>query len=325
MRLTPSLAQQDIVDSTDEYLKKEFPISRVREAGRVERECAVDEPTWRRWAEQGFFSLGLPEDAGGLGLGPVEEFLVAEQFGRHLTPGPIASSIVAAHVAHEAGQHKLARAILDGERRVGLRVADTGYDVESGGLVLTVTSGGAEIHRVAELTRLASIDPATRLSRVVVGDRVADVATEHAQLRLWILQSAMLAGAAQAAQEQSTSYAKVRHQFGQPIGAFQAVKHRCADMAVRCYVAGAQLQLAALAIDEGWPDARFQCAAALSLALEAARANVAVNVQNHGGIGFTDEHDAGLFLKRATALAAAVGDDSSRVAALTAPEPSMFT
>jgi alkylation response protein AidB-like acyl-CoA dehydrogenase len=96
-------------------------------------------------------------------------------------------------------------------------------------------------------------------------------------------------------------------------------------MAVRCYVAGAQLQLAALAIDEGWPDARFQCAAALSLALEAARANVAVNVQNHGGIGFTDEHDAGLFLKRATALAAAVGDDSSRVAALTAPEPSMFT
>jgi hypothetical protein len=50
-----------------------------------------------------------------------------------------------------------------------------------------------------------------------------------------------------------------------------------------------------------------------------------VNVQNHGGIGFTDEHDAGLFLKRATALAAAVGDDSGRVAGLTAPEPSMFT
>jgi hypothetical protein len=59
MRLTPSPAQRDIVDSTDEYLTKELPISRVREAGRVERECAVDAPTWRRSARLGFFSLGL--------------------------------------------------------------------------------------------------------------------------------------------------------------------------------------------------------------------------------------------------------------------------
>jgi alkylation response protein AidB-like acyl-CoA dehydrogenase len=325
MRLSPSAAQQDIADSAGEYLTKEFPISLVREAGRSERECVVDESLWRRWADQGFFSLGLPESGGGLGLGLVDELLVVEQFGRHLTPGPTVSSIVAAHVAYEAKQSALARAVVDGRTRVGLRVADTGYDVETGGFALTVTSAGAEIHRVDEVTPLPGIDPITRVSRIAVGDRVTAVEGQHPQLRLWVLQSAMLAGVAQFVQEQSTSYAKVRHQFGQPIGAFQAVKHRCADMAVRCYVAGAQLQLAALAVDEGWPDARFQCAAALALALEAARVNVAVNVQNHGGIGFTDEHDAGLYLKRAAALAAAVGDDSSRVAALTAPNPSILS
>jgi len=324
MRLTPSPAQQDIADSTAEYLAKEFPVSRVREAALADRDAVIDEETWRNWAELGFFSLGLPEVVGGLGLGLVEEFLVVEQFGRHLTPGPTVSSIVAAHVAQAAGAVKLSSAICDGAARVGLRVGALGYDVEVGGLALSVTRSGAELAPVVEATPVTSIDPATRLSRIAVSDAVAAVDDDQVQLRLWILQSAMLAGVAEAAKEQSTAYAKVRHQFGQPIGAFQAVKHRCADMAVRCYVAGAQLHLAAVAVDEGWPDARFQSAAALTLALEAARANVKVNVQNHGGIGFTEEHDAGLMLKRATALSAAVGPEVDRLDAMTAPHPSTF-
>jgi alkylation response protein AidB-like acyl-CoA dehydrogenase len=325
MELMPSPAQQDIADSTAEYLAKEFPISRVRELATADGCAVVDENTWRRWAALGFFSLGLPEHAGGLGLGLVEELLVIEQFGRYLTPGPTVSSIVATHVAHAAGLRKLTSALVGGAVQIGLRIGDIGYDVQAGGLALSVNRTGAELHAISEATALQSIDPSMRLSRVVVGDRIAAVADEMVQLRLWVLQSAMLVGIAAVAEAQSTAYAKVRHQFGQPIGAFQAVKHRCADMAVRSYVASAQLHLAATSVDTAQPDARFQSAAALTLALDAARSNVAVNIQNHGGIGFTDEHDAGLMLKRATALAAAVGSDSDRLDAMTTPSPTLFT
>jgi alkylation response protein AidB-like acyl-CoA dehydrogenase len=324
MELMPTPAQQDIADSTAEYLAKEFPTSRIRELANSDGNAVVDKQTWRRWAALGFFSLGLPEDAGGLGLGLVEEFLVVEQFGRYLTPGPTVSSIVAAHVAHAAGLRQLTSALVDGAVQVGLVIGDIGYDVEPGGLALSVTRTGAGLHAISEATALAGIDPATRLSRVVVGDRVAEVTDELLQLRLWVLQSAMLVGVADAAQAQSTAYAKVRHQFGQPIGAFQAVKHRCADMAVRCDVAGAQLHMAALCVEEARPDARFQSAAALTLALDAARRNVTLNIQNHGGIGFTAEHDAGLMLKRVTALAAAVGAESDRLDAMTTPNPTVF-
>jgi len=323
VRLTPSPVQQDIAESTAEYLAKEFSISRVRDAALADRESVIDDQTWRRWAELGFLSLGLPDSVGGLGLGLVEEFLVVDQLGRHLTPGPTVSSIVAAHVAHEAGDDELSSAICAGDARVGLRVGAIGYDVEVGRLALSVTRSGAELSPVVEASALKSIDPATRVSRITVGDIVARAAGDSMQLRLWVLQSAMLTGVAEAALEQSTAYAKIRHQFGQPIGAFQAVKHRCADMAVRCYVSSAQLHLAAVAVEERWADARFQSAAALTLALDAARTNVKVNVQNHGGIGFTDEHDAGLIVKRATTLAAAVGAEADRLDAMTAPNLSI--
>jgi alkylation response protein AidB-like acyl-CoA dehydrogenase len=322
MHLIPSPAQQDVADSIAEFLTKEVPVSRVREMA-VHAGPVVDESTWRQWAALGFFSLGLPEAGGGLGLGLVEEFLIVQQFGRHLTPGPTVSSMVATHVSHAAGLRDLTSDLLDGAVQVGMRVGDIGYDVRPGGLALAVTRDGAELAVITEATPLPSVDPAVRLSRVVVGERVAVVADEQVQLRLWVLQSAFLLGVAEAAAEQSTSYAKVREQFGQPIGAFQAVKHRCADMAVRCYVAGAQLHMAAEAVGGGRTDARFHAAAALTLALETARTNVMVNIQNHGGIGFTDEHDAGLLLKRATAVAASVGPETDRLAAMTTAEPAL--
>jgi alkylation response protein AidB-like acyl-CoA dehydrogenase len=319
MELVATPAQLDIADSTAEYLSKEVPPSRIRDMIATGIDTIVDDDTWRRWAAQGFFSLGLGVAAGGLGLGIVEEFLVVQQFGRHLTPGPIVSSMLATHVANAAGLDDLTAKLLAGTARVGLRVGNTGYDAPAGGLVLSVTRRGAELHEVAQATDVPGIDAATKLGRLVLGECVANIDDELLQLRLWVLQSAMLLGVAEAAQQQSTEYAKVRHQFGQAIGAFQAVKHRCADMVTRCYVASAQLHLAALFVDSGRPDARFQTASALTLTLDAARTNSAVNIQNHGGIGFTAEHDAGLILTRAVALAAAVGPETDRLDAMILP------
>jgi alkylation response protein AidB-like acyl-CoA dehydrogenase len=324
MELIPSPAQQDIADSTAEYLSNEMPLSRVRELAARPGPAVVDDDTWREWASMGFFSLGLPDSAGGLGLGLVEEFLVAQQFGRHLTPGPVVSSTLATRVAHAAGLRTLASALLDGTARVGLRVGDIGYDAEPGGVVLSVGRYGAELHSVADLEPLESVDPTLRLSRLTVGCRLAHESGDTPQLHLWVLQSAMLLGLAEAAQIQSTEYAKVRRQFGRPIGSFQAVKHRCADMVTRCYAAGAQLHLAALHVEEDRPDARFQAGAALTLALSAAGANTTVNIQNHGGIGFTDEHDSGLMVKRAAALAAATGPEDDRLDAVTSPTSTVF-
>jgi alkylation response protein AidB-like acyl-CoA dehydrogenase len=116
--------------------------------------------------------------------------------------------------------------------------------------------------------------------------------------------------------EMSVEYAKVRHQFGKPIGSFQAVKHRCADMAVRAEVARSATTYATVSVRDGAADAAFQVAVAKVLAANAYLQNTADNVQNHGGMGFTWECDAHLYVKRARAFDATVGSRRSQLDAL---------
>ncbi len=135
--------------------------------------------------------------------------------------------------------------------------------------------------------------------------------------------AAALVGIAEATRDMSAQYAKDREQFGRPIGTFQAVKHRCADMAVRCEVAFDLAIYAALLVDGDGPDAALHVPAAKVLAGEYAIANVFDNVQNHGGIGVTWEHDAHFFVKRANVLASTFGGRAQRLAdVLAAPAAS---
>src|SRR5262249_29947122 len=106
-------------------------------------------------------------------------------------------------------------------------------------------------------------------------------------------------GAAEAALALAVDYAKLRQQFGQPIGAFQAIKHRCADMKLRTKLLGALVLMAALSEREGRSDAAAQIAAARLLAARYALDNAAAGIQIHGAMGFTAECDAHLFLLRA--------------------------
>lgn len=323
MDLTPSHAQVDIADSVAEYLAAEMPIERIRMI--LDEFPMIGDERWSHWASMGFFSLGLPESQGGLGLSIIEEFLMVNQFGRHLTPGPVVATVLATHVAAEVGDADLISRLLGGDERAGLRCGDIAFDAEPGRLVLSVSEQGAVLERVRSVDPHPSVDPTVAVSRVETGEEVARVTGSELQTRHWILGASMLLGLAQATERQSTDYAKARKQFGKPIGSFQAVKHRCADMWSRAYVAESQLHFAALAVNSGRPDGRSQAAAAVQLAVDAARQNTAVNIQNHGGIGFTAEHDAGLFLKRVVSVEASLGSSDQYLSVLREPARKEFT
>ena len=118
--------------------------------------------------------------------------------------------------------------------------------------------------------------------------------------------------------EMSVQYVKTRHQFGKPIGSFQAVKHRCADMAVRAEVARSATIYAVISVRDGTPDQDFQLDVAKLLCANAYIQNAADNVQNHGGMGFTWECDAHLFVKRARSFDLAFGSRQRHLDSLVA-------
>jgi alkylation response protein AidB-like acyl-CoA dehydrogenase len=126
-------------------------------------------------------------------------------------------------------------------------------------------------------------------------------------LRLRLIDAAALAGIGQAALDMAVAYAGIRSQFGRPIGTFQAVKHHCANMAIAARCARDQTSFASVAIDEGRPDAALQVECALFVAGTAALEIAGKNIQLHGGIGFSNEADPHLFLKRAQLLIAVAG------------------
>ena len=148
-----------------------------------------------------------------------------------------------------------------------------------------------------------SLDPATSMR--LLSAESAPVATANGA-SVWQMgqlgTAAMLIGVAEAALDLIVDYAKIRETFGRKIGSYQAVRHPCADMALRVEAARAQLWFAAAALKEGRADAGVHLDAVKHLANQAAVANADSNIQLHGGIGVTDEHNAHLFLKHALVL-----------------------
>ncbi|HEV7446507.1 MAG TPA: acyl-CoA dehydrogenase family protein, partial [Steroidobacteraceae bacterium] len=126
-------------------------------------------------------------------------------------------------------------------------------------------------------------------------------------LRLRLIDAAALAGISQVAVDMSVAYAGTREQFGRPIGSFQAVKHHCANMVSAARRARDQTCFAAVAIDEGRDDAALQVECALFVAGSAALENAGKNIQVHGGMGFSDEADPHLLIKRAQLLSTLAG------------------
>jgi alkylation response protein AidB-like acyl-CoA dehydrogenase len=320
MHLAFTPDQVEIATVAARFLSKELPLSRVRELGDGPGALAIDDETWQRCAELGWFSLGVPEARGGIGYGPLEELALFRELGRHLAPGPFASTVMAGWVAAGVGDGDLAAALFAGRRRAGLVVDGYVLDAEPYGLVVSADHESCAVRRVGELRPCRSVDSSVRLANSDLGAVVAELADPLLASRAQVLVAAMQLGNAEATLAMSVDYAKVRTQFGKPIGTFQAVKHRCADMAMRVHAAKAQALFAAAHVERRAEDAAFHSASALLVANKAANLNAADNVQNHGAIGFTVEHDAGLFARRAHLYEYAVGGQAGAIDLVLAPD-----
>ena len=303
MRLAPDEEETRIADEASRLLADLLPIARLHRgepAGLASSACRVI-------AELGWFELTLPESAGGAGMSVVEFALFFREAGRQCAPIELLTLSLAVQIA--ADHPDLRGALLTGRRAVALLTTDPNDQRLLGGpgdLAIEVGPQSARLLDVSGcvIEPLASLDPATPLQRMQGG--TPRELLQLAGIRLWRLGqlavSAMLVGIAEATLTQVVGYARIRQTFGKPIGAYQAVRHPCADMATRLEAARCQLWFAAAAIKESRPDAGAHLDAAKHLANESAAFATDLNIQLHGGIGVTDEHDAHVFMKHALLL-----------------------
>ncbi|HXC77529.1 MAG TPA: acyl-CoA dehydrogenase family protein [Candidatus Acidoferrum sp.] len=338
MDVLPNEEQAMIAEQASAFLQSAMPVS-----GHLNRmsHTPVDRGLWSKAAALGWFGLGVAQDEGGVGFGLPEEALLFREIGRYLAPTTLLlATTLAAHLSADVKGAELAT-ILNGQTVVALAEPDDPdmtigtrlsgqirvLDSIDSNLVLICGNDAAAVVETAALghvTEIPCIDGSTQLGYSSLDDvaAMAHASGPNYKQRGMILSTASLCGIAEATRDASANYAKLRHQFGRPIGSFQAVKHRCADMAVRCEAATAQLFYAALVASDGAPDREFQTVAARLVAVDAAVRNGEDNIQNHGGIGFTAEHSAHAYLKRARLLQHLFGDrhsDLSGLLALPAP------
>ncbi len=299
-------------------------------------------PVFSRLAQLGIFGVAIPEEAGGAG-GSIEDLCaMVEEAARALIPGPVATTALATLVVTDP---ELLHALAAGERFAGLALeGDVRFDAATskasgtlslalgasntvrGGVLLLPADGkwllidtGSEGVRVEPLR---ATDFSRPLARVVLTSAPATVVPENGErveeLAATVL-AAEAAGITRWALETAVDYAKVREQFGKPIGSFQAIKHLCAEMLCRAEQAEVAAADAARAAAED-DRSQFSIAAALaaSTCIATVKANVKDCIQVLGGIGCTWEHDAHLYLRRAHAIGRFLGGAERWLRRLTA-------
>ncbi len=298
--LHPTDEQQMIADSIGGMLADLLPVDRLREESG--HGGARERAMWSDIAELGIFGMGVPEADGGAGYGLPEEVIAARELGRVLASPSLLAQIAAVHLAE--GEDRTA--LIAGETRAAFAAPGLGgdlflYDGEGAGWIVLLDSG-ASLHRTDafEWADAHAMDETLGISRT--SPSPAPVTRHAIADQISLLISAALSGLAQSATDLAVDYAKQREQFGQPIGSFQAIKHSLADMRVRADAADSQARVAAVSFGLGGNDTS-EVAAARWLAGNAAIKNAKASIQVHGGMGFTAECDAHLFLKRAHLLA----------------------
>ena len=299
-------------------------------------------PFWQGIVELGWLGLHIDEEHGGSGYGLPELVVVIDELGRAVAPGPFVPTVIASAVIAKDGsaeqKSRLLPGLIDGTVTAGIGLAgqvavnDGVADGEAGivlgaglGELLLIAAGddvlvldrgrGGVSVEVPE-----NLDPTRRSGRVrlhnvsVTADDILAGARESALARARTLLAAEAVGGAADCVEAAVDYAKVRQQFGRTIATFQAVKHHCANMIVGAESAIAAVWDASRAASEDLSEdeAQFRLAAAsaAALAFPAYARNSELNIQVHGGIGFTWEHDAHLHLRRALVTTALFGGDA---------------
>lgn len=302
------------------------PARRVHEGG-----PSWEASSWRAIAELGWFGIAVPESAGGLELGAPALCVIAEEAGRALLTAPLTAGMAVAAVLSEAGAAAAPtfQALIDGAAHVVPAQAAVEADgTLSASLVpegdtatqwLVASGRGSDF--IARLLEPAAGGIALHVRHAVDGSRLADLAIEpgawaSAQRVLsgpvgeatwrrgrqlaWLGDAAYLCGLMDEALRLALEYLRLRRQFGVPIGSFQALQHRASDCHVDATATKALVHEAARAV--GTSRGAWAAAAAVQRAGAAALRVTQEVVQFHGAIGFADEHDAGLYLRRAMTI-----------------------
>ncbi|MCU1451862.1 MAG: acyl-CoA dehydrogenase [Acidimicrobiales bacterium] len=329
------------------FLAERCPPASVRAV--VDGDAQVVPELSARLAAQGWLGLHLPESRGGEGYGLAEAVIVAEELGRALTPGPALPTLWAGAALAGGGPAELAKALATGQvsGAVALGPALDGQAEADGTVVVSGSTGpvlGGDVAAVVVVavavdgeerwyavepgafstTTLSPFDPTRSVGQLVLdgarladADRIDGLDRRRVEMLTGTLAAAECAGVASWCVDTAATYACDRRQFGRPIGQFQAVKHRCADMLTATESARSAAWDAARAVDEldggteeapadgggcTLDEAALVVASAVSVALDAAVRTAEDCIQVLGGIGFTWEHAAHLYLRRAVAV-----------------------
>ncbi|OLF18981.1 acyl-CoA dehydrogenase family protein [Actinophytocola xanthii] len=258
---------------------------------------------YARLAEVGVAGLAVPERFGGLGAGPVELVVAFDELGHHPVPGPLVESVavVPALLAGLPAGERWLPGLAGGEPATVALPPHTPFALDADvATVFAVVDGG--VHLATAGRRHDSVDPARRLFEAEPGERLGDA---DAAFDLGVLcAAAQLLGLGRGLLDLACVHATARRQFGRPVGAFQAVKHELADVLVALELARPLVHGAAVT---GTP---ADVSAARVAAAEAADRAARVALQVHGAVGYTREHDLGLWLTKVRALRSAWGTQS---------------
>ena len=330
MKFDLSEDQELLRSSTVDFLAAESPVTVSRALAETPGE-GFSRAHWKKLAELGYLGLVVSGHAGGQGMGAIELAIVCEQMGKVCHPGPFRETVLAAALLDGAkGHENVVGEIVRGDSIVvpatidrvwpndegttrfsNGHISGTKYFVAYGAyadrLVVSTRDGWVLADGPFQCEPMETIDEAARFSRVMLDNSAEPITPPGSPLRMSGLSDVATAadalGVCQWAMDASIAYAKERRTFGKPIGTYQVLQHRMADMLVRTESTRAAVYRAAWLVTAADTQAPLACSSARAYAVESAGRITRETVQIHGGNGFTWEYDVHRFLKRAMTLA----------------------
>jgi alkylation response protein AidB-like acyl-CoA dehydrogenase len=306
--------QLEIKDVARELLAARSPMARVREAAEA---AEYDGALWSELVALGWPGIAVAQEHGGQGLGMVELAVLVEELGYACAATPFLSTATVAAVIQAVGtDEQRARwlpGLTAGELTAGIGTRELAADAAGAAVVVVLDGDEALLVVSPETEAFVSIDPTRRYATVAgEGGPLGPGAADHIRAAV----AAEVVGVCQRALDMTLAYVKERRQFGVPVGSFQAVAHRCAEMLLHTESARSTAYYAAWAADAD-PQLLGEAAAlAGAAAAEAGQSVTAGAIQMHGGIGFTWEADVHWLYKRAQLDAALLGGARRHRAAL---------
>jgi alkylation response protein AidB-like acyl-CoA dehydrogenase len=314
--------QRDIQRTARDLLSERASFARVRETIESHPPArSTDTALWKELCDLGWPGIAISEAHGGQGLGTIELSILCEELGRTVAPVPFLGNVMAACVIEQAGSEEQRErwlpGLASGETIGALASAVDGTaelvigGAEAGVIVLVEDDGSGRIvtPEEADVTPIVAIDPTRSAARVSAGESAGEVLEDGCPGlgRALVAVSSELVGVCDRALEMTVAYVKERKQFGVPVGAYQAVSHRCAQMLLETEKARSTAAFAAWAADADPEQLAEAAAMAKAAASDAGREVTASAIQAHGGIGFTWEADVHWLFKRAQLDAALLG------------------